>query len=108
MILWRAIVGAIVLGGCHAGDPGEPRAPAIQRGPASLQLVPADFYGRSKRPAPQTVPRHTPTEAAPDDDGEAELPPEIAERVEQINERLQRLRLRLNDPPRPRGSEPPT
>lgn len=101
MIRQLAIAGAIALMGC---EQMQLRAfpPAPNAGPASLHLVPASYFSRHLRPGPDHGPTQQRVEPARPDEPEAEesaVPPETADKLERINDRLQELRRTITRPP---------
>jgi hypothetical protein len=117
MMRWLIIAAVLPLVGCGQTPPAFPDAGDV--GPESLQLVPADYFSKHprRRPGPRPT-ENAPAKARPvegkGEDGtvrvavpEPEVPPETTERLEQINERLQKFRRSITRPPAPR-TEPPT
>lgn len=97
-----------------ACEPALSFPPAGATGPASLQLVPADFYSRGLRPGPstgRTSPAKTDPAASEAPEPEAarvpivEIPDDLDERLRGIQDRVRKLRDRLN---KSRPLEPPT
>ena len=92
----------IPLMGCGPTAPTFPEAGDV--GPASLQLVPADYYSsRPRAVRPGSTKSQQPEDRKPepvrvDSDMEAA---ETAERLEQINERLQKFRRSITRSPAP-------
>ena len=87
------IVAAAVLAGCQL--------PAPPAGPASLQIVPADYYsvraGPSRghtRPPEKTVPPPAPPVAAP----ALVIPPEVKSTIQRMNERTKDIRSTVSKP----------